>query len=59
VTLGIYSHLVAGMQQAAVANIDARRETGTAGNSQSHRMATVGQIGLKAESKRAQKNAVI
>lgn len=58
VTLGIYSHLVAGMQQVAVANIDARLETGMAGNSQGHRMATVEQIGPKAESKRAKKKAV-
>jgi hypothetical protein len=46
------------MQQVAVANIDARLETGMAGNSQGHRMATVEQIGPKAESKRAKKKAV-
>jgi integrase len=47
VTLGIYSHLAAGMQQSAVANIDARLDTGTAGNSDGHRTATGDQIGPK------------
>jgi hypothetical protein len=58
VTLGIYSHLVAGMQQAAVANIDARLDTGTAGKSHGHRMASVEQIGSEVETRRPTKKPV-